>query len=166
MTEQDTMSAWIPLRDYVVKGERKERIFVNHEVMDPSVLPYPDTWVFARDYWVNGVRKDRSLSNREDSGVYSEPFSQKNSIPPEAWLTVYHSLAEVYKVVANSGFLPKVEQFRKFNRQDFDSGLISNEEHQHRNTVLNEIMDSHLASMDDIISWYLDTYFRVFDSDV
>lgn len=164
MTEKDTMRSWVSLRDYVVKGVRQEMRFVDSVVMDPSMPPLPETWVSARDYWVNHVHKAKSTEKMEDSVDDSKPSQQTEGSYPEARLTVYHALAEVYTALEKSAISLKVTQMQAFNLQDVDSGIITNEEHQRRDTTLYEIKDGHLAKMDDMASWYLDTFFRVFES--
>lgn len=161
--ERDSAGAWVSLRDYLVKGVRKDSRWVASRVEEPSAIPVPRTWISAADYWGGGVRKARVQPSLEDFLVHLRPPPEKKAIPPEAWWTVYDTLAGVYAVLSDSAMVPKIEAMRANYRQDFDSGHLSDEEQQHRNVVLDEIISGHFARMDAIVAWYVDTFFRVLE---
>lgn len=166
MTETDPTNAWITLRDYLLKDVRKEPCFARPEASDTSAQPLPEAWISARDYYVHGVRKTRNQPEKDPAVTHLQPDPDEETHPPEAWMTVYDALADVFSILSGGAIAYKIEQMQKDNRHDCHSELISDEEEQHRNTILNEIRDGHFTGMDDIVSWYLDTFFRVFDADV
>ena len=162
MKKRDMRKSWIPMRDYLLDGVRKERDFSTHFIPDESMQALPEGWISARDYLINGVRKSKRLSKENESFIQLNKQQEFPSLPPEVLLTVFDSLAEVYTIVSDSSILLKVEQIYQSNRKDVESGIISEEELQRRSAILEEIKGDYLTKIDDLASWYLDNFFHVF----
>ena len=143
-------------------GIRKEKVYKDPMAKSPWLSPPPKGWISAQDYWLNHQRDTQHLPAAQET---SDTALQNDPSHMDVWLTVFDALDDVYSIFQQSSMLSKVQHLQHNNRQDVTLGLISNEEQQRRDVILNQIRDGYCASMDDIVSWYLDTFFRIFDAE-
>lgn len=163
MKEENVTESWISMRDYALKGVRKKKLSPIALEFDTSCPIIPKTWISAWDYWQEGVRKVQS--HRENERSLHQPNADNTVPSSELRLTVYDALSEVFSVFSTSPILKKIDKIRVFNKYDLDSDLITSEEHCQRNLSLDEIRDSHCTHIDATVSWYLDTFFYIPESD-
>ncbi|MEO5363345.1 MAG: hypothetical protein H7838_06940 [Magnetococcus sp. DMHC-8] len=160
MTGRTHTKAWVPLRDYLVKGVRPARVPPAQTVSEGV----PSGWVSAWDYWVAGVRKPRQIDERDSVMVLKPPRPPK-VVPPEAWLTTDDVIADIQVIFSHSLMPLKVEEMQFINHQEVEQGDITEEEFQYRTVRLEEIQEEHFVRIEEIVQWYLDNYFRELSTD-
>ncbi|MBF0399194.1 MAG: hypothetical protein HQL90_00330 [Magnetococcales bacterium] len=148
----------IPLKDFLIKGVRHPKTHATPELTGPL----PTGWVSAWDYWVEGVRKPAQVP--EETIVRLRPPSRKKPLPPEAWLTEEDVLADIQQLYALSIVPLKVEERRQLNQEEVELGEVSPEEGEYRDVRLEEIQEEHLIRIEGIVHWFVDNYFREFES--
>ena len=163
MNEKNVSESWISMRDYALKGVRKKRGPPVAMAFDSSDSSFPKTWISAWDYWQGGVRETRDQAEKEGS---LSPANADGALPSsELRLTVYDALSEVFSVFSTSPVLEKIDKVIAVNNDDLDCDLITSEDHYRRNLSLDDIRDSHCIQIDATVSWYLDAFFYIQESE-
>lgn len=165
MKANEIENAWIPMQDYVVGGVRKKREPNPSLIKSSSIHPNNENWISVSDYWLKGAKSTFGPLEEEDPYIRLIPELEKKPTPLEAWWTVYSVLAEIYKVLDSEGGMnPRLDAMRRENQKDLNIKLISSETYRQRESILDGIRERHLIEMDNAVSWYLDTFFRLFES--
>ncbi len=159
MAGQTHTHTWVPLRDYLVEGVRPPKTTPTR-----TITGLPSTWISAWDYWVEGVRKPRHVDEK-NTIVTLKPPSPKKPVPPEVWLTMEDVVADIQAIFSVSIVPSRVEERHVADQQELERGEIVEEEWQYRSARLDEIQEEHFVRIEEIIQWYIDNYFREWESD-
>lgn len=123
---------------------------------------WPETWVPLHDYAILGVRKEEDHSVHEDALL--EEAAAPKPAPPEAYLNVYKALEEIYRVIgphqpAHRRTAELLEEFRALSQE----GHLSPDALTEVVANLERTADNHARRSEEIMTWFLETYFRDFD---
>ncbi|MBF0176156.1 MAG: hypothetical protein HQL63_04825 [Magnetococcales bacterium] len=159
---------WIDLRDYALRGVRKEK--VRERPTDFGLPPPPDTWVDLRAFTVGGVR---SIKKKKIVALPPPPpmppptpAPVREPPPPEHYLTVFQAVEELYSVLDPHGHVyQELDRLLAVARQRHQEGVLSVVEVERFNQAMSEIRLAYAQGLDRVVDWYLENFFRMFHTE-
>lgn len=154
---------WVSMEDYMVHGVRKETGKTPIEVR-LRMPPGPKHWVSAEDSFVHKMVKTAPLPPDESYILCLRKPPPEPPRSPEESYTIYDALGEVIAPTLGTEVDVRLEKMAQEDQREFDAGLITEDELERRRVASSIIRDNHGRRKDRIASWYLDTYFRLFEN--
>lgn len=164
MKKVPKQSAWIPIADYMERGVRKPKTRINPFADQRYAATFPETWVALEDHHLRGITKKRHPTN--DAFIQRlKPLPPASDTPPEAYLTIFDALQEIWAVPKpNGAVFSRLKSMHEADRKEWNTGRIDDEEYLRRQDALMAIRVEYAAQAEGVTEWFLQNRFRLFST--
>ncbi|MGN7610598.1 hypothetical protein ACQZV8_00770 [Magnetococcales bacterium HHB-1] len=160
--QEKTPKSWVDIHEYHALGIRRGREPKKNPLTQANRQhPPPENWLSLEDYAIHGQRKPKRLL-RPDLQKTLDEMNQAREIPPEAEITIFHAMDDLYAVHKKESI---VEQTIGQMKQDLvraeKDQQITTEKHQESRQALDDLQIRHTARMERVTKWFMDNYFTL-----